>query len=92
MQELIIRTRREVYVAVMFAVFFGMVLGAAGATLLWERVHTVIQVPHEAMKQARHTVEEQMRAACGPWFTDKKRAGGPGSIVACRDPGFLTVR
>jgi hypothetical protein len=43
-----------------------------------------------ALRQAREQVEEEMRQACGTWFTDSKRkAVKAGDIVVCKAPAFL---
>lgn len=48
-----------------------------------------VKVPQEAYKLARANVEAEMRAACSPWFTDKRGQVADKRIVVCKAPEFL---
>lgn len=69
------------------AVLIWVALGA-GYLAGVDSVHRV-RVPAEAYKLARANVEAEMRAACSPWFTDKRGQVTDKRIVVCKAPEFI---
>ena len=73
-----------------------VLLGAVGAKVAYDSGYAkglhqqAATARSNALRQAREQVEEEMRQACGTWFTDSKRkATKAGDIVACKAPAYL---
>jgi len=91
METLIVVRRSTVCSSILASATIGLILGILAVAYLWRTAHWQIDVPTEAMRQARAIVEDEMRAACANWFTDKRVKGlPPGRIVVCKAPEFLS--
>ena len=46
---------------------------------------------HAALVQARAEVRARLRAACSPWFADKRRAQDPHAPVTCNQGAIRAI-
>lgn len=91
MDDLILVRRSAQFRNICSALAIGFLLGMGLMVWMWQTHHFQVNVPQEAMRQAREVMEVEMKAACTNWFTDKKAAKlPPGRIVVCRAPDFLS--